>query len=230
MATNYDLNNTGPEVQERLDQVMPNKTDISQEVLRAQGLEAGLQRQIDEIVLDNATVNITVSPAVVYADEAATIHLAATTDTEAAISIKQGETVIAEGEGFSLNGDEEITPTVGDVNYVAEFIIRNLMKSVSKTVKAVRPIFYGCGEDYTDATTKASPRTSPAGTYNVTVGTTSAYVFFVVPATMTIHAATMSGFDFPLNDPVEVEIEDVAYKSYKSANTYDVGELTIIIS
>ena len=39
MATNYDLNNTGPEVQERLDQVMPNKTDISQEVLRAQGVE-----------------------------------------------------------------------------------------------------------------------------------------------------------------------------------------------
>lgn len=49
MAINYDLNNTGPEVQERLDQVMPNKTDISQEVLDRQAGDNALQEQITAI-------------------------------------------------------------------------------------------------------------------------------------------------------------------------------------
>lgn len=49
MAVNYDLNNTGQEVQERLDQVMPNKSDIEQEVLDRQSGDNALQEQIDAI-------------------------------------------------------------------------------------------------------------------------------------------------------------------------------------
>ena len=49
MAVNYDLNNTGQEVQERLDQVMPNKSDIEQEVLDRQAGDNALQGQIDAI-------------------------------------------------------------------------------------------------------------------------------------------------------------------------------------
>jgi len=49
MAINYDLNNTGPEVQERLDQVMPNKTDIEKEVLDRQEADNALQEQITAI-------------------------------------------------------------------------------------------------------------------------------------------------------------------------------------
>lgn len=49
MAQNYDLNNTGQEVQERLDQVLPNKSDIEQEVRDRQAGDNALQEQIDAI-------------------------------------------------------------------------------------------------------------------------------------------------------------------------------------
>jgi hypothetical protein len=97
-------------------------------------------------------------------------------------------------------------------------------------VVAVYPILYGTGDDYTDAQTRPSVRTTPAGTYNVTVANNGDYVFFVVPRTMNINSAKMGGFDFPLQAPVNVEIEGVEYKYYQSANTYDAGTLTIVIS
>jgi len=49
MAQNYDLQNTGPEVQERLDQVMPNKDNLAQEVQDRQDGDANLQEQINTI-------------------------------------------------------------------------------------------------------------------------------------------------------------------------------------
>jgi hypothetical protein len=64
----------------------------------------------------------------------------------------------------------------------------------------------------------------------VTVEQNGQYVFFVVPATMSITKATLSGFDFPLDAPVSVTVEDVAYKSYRSSNTNDAGTYQIVIS
>lgn len=80
MAQNYDLNNTGPEVQECLDQVMPNKDDIATErqaridgdaavtavckeytnteTERAAGVERNLQQQIDAIVSGQTSVDL----------------------------------------------------------------------------------------------------------------------------------------------------------------------------
>ena len=72
-------------------------------------------------------------------------------------------------------------------------------------------------------------RTTPEGTYNITVPSNGDYVFFVVPRTMNINRAEMSSFDFPLEEPVNVEIEGMEYKYYRSSNTYDVGTLTIVI-
>ena len=94
----------------------------------------------------------------------------------------------------------------------------------------VYPIYYGAGVAYTDATTKASARTTPAGTYNVTVASNGQYVWFVVPATMTISKATKGGFDFPLEAPQNITIEGIAYKAYRSSNTYDAGTEVITLS
>jgi hypothetical protein len=47
---------------------------------------------------------------------------------------------------------------------------------------------------------------------------------------MSINKATMSGFEFPLQAPVNVTVDGVAYKSYQSGNTYNDGTLTIVIS
>jgi hypothetical protein len=94
----------------------------------------------------------------------------------------------------------------------------------------VYPIYYGAGATYTAATNKAPARTTPAGTYNVTVASNGQYVWFVVPATMTINKATKGGFDFPLEAPQNVTVEGVAYKAYRSSNTYDAGTEVITLS
>ena len=194
--------------------------------------ENGLQDQINAIIMDKAIVNLVTSPSLVFVGEENAISLTATTDTPAtSIKIKKDSTEIATGSGLSLNGSDTITPSeAGNTTYTAEFIIAGLQKVTTKNVEAVYPIMYGGGDEYTDAQIQASIRTTPAGTYNVVVPNDEEYIFFVVPRTMNINSAKMSGFDFPLLASVNVEIDGVAYKYYQSANTYDAGTLTIEIS
>ena len=145
--------------------------------------------------------------------------------------IKKGDTEIASGSGFSLHGSDTFTPTAaGNTTYTALFTIAGLQKTTTKNVVAVYPIRIGTGAAYVEGTALTTPKTSPAGTYNVVVAANENYVYFNVPATMTIHGATMSGFDFPLEAAENVTINGVSYKSYRSSNTYDAGTLTIVIS
>jgi hypothetical protein len=51
MATNYDLNNTGQEVQDRLDQVPVNQQDLAAEIHRAELAEQTLDGKIDDETL-----------------------------------------------------------------------------------------------------------------------------------------------------------------------------------
>lgn len=208
---------------------------ISQKVLTES--RDNLQNQINAIVNDKAQVNLTVTPSHVFVGEVSDISLVASTNTEAtSIKIKKGDTELATGEGMSLNGSDTITPTeTGITTYMAEFIIAGLQKQATKNVVAVYPIMYGTGQEYEDATEEATPRSTPAGTYNITVADDGDYVFFVVPRTMNIASAKMNGFDFPLSEAVDITIgedeEEVEYKYYQSANTYDADTvLTIVIS
>lgn len=188
-----------------------------------------LQAQINAIVSDKATVSLTASPSVVFVNEECNISLIASSDTEAtSIKIKKGTTEIAVGTGKALSGSDTVTPSaVGSISYSAEFTIAGVTKTVTKSVSVVKPILYGAGAAYTDATHKATARTSPASTtpYSITVATADSYVWFLVPNTMTIKGATMSGFDFPLEDPTTVD----DYKIYRSSNTLDAGTYQIVI-
>ncbi len=64
MATNFDLNNTGPEVQERLDQVPENTQDITTEEQRAKQVEHNLDdrlktvEELAQISIDGGTIGI----------------------------------------------------------------------------------------------------------------------------------------------------------------------------
>ena len=191
------------------------------------------QARINSIVLGGTiTASLSASPSTVFVGAQSTINLTATVSTSAnTITIKQGTTEIATGSGTSLSGSHAITPSAaGNVQFNADFVIGGMTKQATRNVVAVYPIKYGAGDDYTDAQTQASVRSTPAGTYNVTVPNNGDYVFFVVPRTMSINNAKMGGFDFPLQSPVNVEIDGVEYKYYKSSNTYDAGTLTIVIS
>ena len=81
-----------------------------------------------------------------------------------------------------------------------------------------------------EGTALSSAKTSPAGTYNVTVANDGEYIYFNVPSSMSISGATMGGFAFPLEAAQNKTIDGVSYKSYASSNTYDAGTLTIVIS
>lgn len=190
------------------------------------------QAQINAIFLsESANISLAVNPTVIFVDNQAIINLTADTNKEAtSIKIKRNNIEVANGSGMSLSGSDTITPSAaGNITYNAEFTIAGLQKSTTKSVAAVYPIRIGSGTSYVDGTAINTPKISPAGTYSVVVANDGDYVYFNVPSTMTIHGATMSGFDFPLEPPTEVTIDGVAYESYRSSNTYDAGTLTIII-
>ena len=194
-----------------------------------------LQAQIDEIVSGEASVALSASPSPVNIGAENDINLTATSSKNAtSIKIKKGDVELATGSGKNLTvSDEDVTISLGStLSYTADFAYGGVSRSTT-----IKPLFFGSGAVATvDASTianvvqKAVLKSSPAGTYNVTVNNNGDYTYFSVPSTMTIHGATMSGFSFPLEAPTNVTIDNVTYKSYRSSNTYDAGVITIVLS
>ena len=194
-----------------------------------------LQDQIDAIVSDKAVVSLSASATTFIVGER-TFTLTASTNTNAeSIVIKQGSTAIAIGSGKNLAHTIAVTqPTASNIVYTAEFTFAGgNERTTSATIYFVNKVYVGSGAVYTDVASDSyvvSARRSPAGTYNVTVEQNGQYVFFVIPATMSITKATLSGFDFPLDAPVAETIDGVSYKVYRSSNTNDAGTYQIVIS
>lgn len=231
---NYKLTQTGPEVQEILDRVpmIDNHVTLLQEESR--DADENLQQQIDELVAEGTAISLKASPTVGFAGKSVSVSLVATSSKEAGITIKDGDNVISSGTGTTISGNVTIqgaSSVVGDKIFTALFAIGQVTRQTTAKVSLVYPIYYGAGASYGAAMNNfASARTSPAGTYNVSVEEAGSYIFFLVPATMTIKKATLNGFDFPLENPTAIEISNVAYKCYRSSNTYDAGTLPIVLS
>lgn len=194
-----------------------------------------LQDQIYAIVSDKAVVSLSASATTFIVGERAFTLTASTNTNAESIVIKQGSNVIATGSGKTLAKSVTVNQaTAGNIGYTAEFTFAGgNERTTSATIYFVNKIYVGSGAVYTDVASDSyavSARRSPTGTYNVTVEQNGQYVFFIIPATMSITKATLSGFDFPLESPVSVTIEDVAYKSYRSSNTNDAGTYQIVIS
>lgn len=202
-------------------------TDITDENLSM------TQAEINQLVIgSNITVGLSASPSPIFVGTQRTISLSATCSRSAtSITIKKGDTVLATGSGTSLSYSDSITPSAaGNTSYTAEFVVAGLNKTASKSVTAVYPIRIGTGSSYVEGNALSSAKTSPAGTYNVTVANDGEYIYFNVPSSMSISGATMGGFAFPLEAAQNKTIDGVSYKSYASSNTYDAGTLTIVIS
>lgn len=172
MATNFDLQQTGPELQEIINLSVP--TDES------------LQAQINEIVSEKATVNLTASPATIFVGTATDITLTATTNTDATtITIKRGTDTLATGSGKTLSHtDAAVTlDAPGSVAYSSEFTISGLHRSTNKSVTAVYPIFYGAQADFDAASLAqyATPTTSVARAYTVQLDSTRRKFYLRVP-------------------------------------------------
>lgn len=194
-----------------------------------------INSRIDGIIAGSANVSLSASPATVFVGVQTTVNLSASSDTEAsAIAISGGSLASpVTGSGLSLSAQDSITPQApGDTSYQAEFTISGTTKTVTTKVRAVHPIYTGAG-DYAVAGNRnqvASPKTSPSGTYSITVPSNDTKVFFLVPSTMTIASATMDGFEFPLATAQSVTLNGISYKLYESANSLDAGTYSIKIS
>lgn len=117
------------------------------------------------------------------------------------------------------------------LTYTATAKIGDVTKTASVSISVVNPMYVGAGAAYSDVVKdacKQTARTSPNGTYSVTVASDGQYVFFVVPNTMTINKVTLSGFDFPL--AAADTSSKSGYKIYKSANTYKAGTISLVVS
>ena len=174
-----------------------------------------------------STFGLSVSPSVIFVGSDTAITITGTANPDADnIKISKGSAVIAQGSGASVTGNDTLSATT---TYTAQASILGYSYSDSKTVTAVEPIYYGSGDSNTNFWTNKvqypNPTTTPARTYTVTVRTNGDYVYFWVPSNMTIHSASMSGFGFPLEDPVSYQ----GGKLYRSSNTYTANDLTIVI-
>lgn len=193
-----------------------------------------LQDQINNLRPGVIGVGITANPNLIYDDSSSNVTITAKMNDNSVadkIEIKIGDTII----GSENNVSELVVTQIlnGTTTIKAYAVQSGFDYNASTKVIGTKPYYIGSGTEYNNVVNdscKQSIKSSPSGTYNVTINNNGDYVFFVIPKTMNINSAKMSGFEFPLQAPQNVEIEGVEYKYYQSANTYDAGTLTIVIS
>lgn len=237
----YILTQTGGEVQQLLDQVTPNEQSIAAETERAtlaeqaeteraQGAEANLQQQINDIISGDANVSLTASPSAVFVGEESTIDLVASTNTSATQIVikKEGETV-ATGTGTGIIAQDTVTPeAVEKIFYSADFAIAGNIRTANRSVSAVVPLFYGVGAEYPAEMTKDNtPRV--AGSFNYTDITTDGgdYLFFEIPEGMSLTALALVSAPADTSLSFEqIESQREGYKAYKNVEPRGAGTYT----
>lgn len=198
--------------------------------------DSSLQGQINDIVASQTSISLSGSPSVIYAAKSGqTVSLSSKITTIGTISshkILKGTTTISSGTSSNLSGSDPSTNTTNDITYKTEAVINGVKVSKESTVYVRYPIYFGAAVTWdaiNNDSHKASARTSPVGTYSITVSQNGHSVFFNVPSEMSITKATVSGFDMPFKPYVSKTIDGKAYKSYESANTYTKGTLNVVI-
>ena len=145
------------------------------------------------------------------------------------------------------------TVTVEDVSDTTSFSYKiiHLGKEFtgSRTVSAYYPMYFGSStiETLTSSNlnsiftspgsgnsvgvfAKQGIKSSPTGTYNVTV-TQGNFIYLIVPTGMTINTVKSGGFDVPMNPVQQVSGTDKGtYNVYRSASQVNGGTVTLVIS
>ena len=198
--------------------------------------DSSLQGQINDIVASQTSISLSGTPSVIYAEKSGqTVSLSSKITTIGTISshkILKGTITISSGTSQNLSGSDPSTNTTSDITYKTEAVINGVTITKNSTVYVRYPIYFGASATWdaiNNDSHKASARTSPVGTYHITVSQNGHSVFFNVPSEMSITKATVSGFDMPFKAYVSKTIDGKAYKSYESANTYTTGTFDVVI-
>lgn len=160
------------------------------------------------------------------------VTFSGSTYTPISATLKKGDSTL------STTPNSSVQDTVSDTTtYQMEVeFITNVKKTVSGTVTAVYPMYFGSNTATTlDSTavlamTKQSLKTSPAGTYNVSV-VQGAYMWLCIPSNMNINKVTSSGFDVPMEAAATVAVDGKGnYKCYRSSSQFNAGTVNIVVS
>ena len=180
---------------------------------------------LGEIISQNATVSLSVSPSAIFVSTRTDIDLTASTNTTAsAISIKRAGTTIAQGSGKNLTyTDEDVTiDAPGTLAYSADFIISGLSRPAIRSVSVVYPIAYGVMPEYNagQLTQYATPTTSVAREYIVQLDSTRRKFYLRVPkqGVAQVKSVVMgSGSEAsPVSGGIVVELSDDNYNVWAS--------------
>lgn len=112
----------------------------------------------------------------------------------------------------------------------------NITKTAKVTITATYPIYSLSSTkttltsaDITSGTKKVA--SNAGGNYSMTLTSNASYFWICVPSNMSINKVTLSGFNVPMEAPVNVSVTGKGtYKCYRSTNTNDAGTYTLSVS
>ena len=184
-----------------------------------------LSDKIDNLTENSLLVSLSVSPTTIFVGDSSTLVFSAKSKDSASSMIITDDNgnQIASGSGTSLVGSTTVTPSSeGVLGYSVTAVVNGTTLSAKSYVNCVRPIYYGSGTNYTDATIVAGSKQTPNGKYTISVNSANNYIYFVVPSSMTIAKVLMNGLSMPMQS-TSVQKDGQSYTSYQSVNGYDVG-------
>lgn len=196
-------------------------------------IQGDLQDIYEVLYTQHSQVSLSVSPTIIEKGIPTNITARWSTKfnneeiTPNSLTLKSGDKVLASsGTTYSesINDSKKYDLTV-TLQY-------GISKTVSSTVNAYYPMYFGSSADstITDVTqfTKQPIKSSPNGNYSLSVQNNQ-YVWLCVPSNMRINKVTSSGFDVPMEPPINVVSKDT-YKCYRSSNTFKAGMFNFTIS
>ena len=223
MPQNFDLQQTGPELQEIINSSVPT--------------DEYLQEQINEIVSEKATVALAATPSAVFANDEthAIVFRATSTPTDATVTFggngEEPETKDTEN-GLATFDRNVISGERMTLSFYADFEIAGVSKGrKTTTVALVWPIYYGHGDTYGEATLQASetPRASVGGTYTITTAD-GEHIYFELPDNMTLHSISLvSTYETSLSFH-EITSSREGYKAYENIEERGAGTYNYKIS
>lgn len=109
-----------------------------------------------------------------------------------------------------------------------KIIINNILPAEDSSTSVSDIVYYGNGTVYTDTQYSKVVKDTAMGVYPANIDLSGTYVFFNVPASMSVAWIMLNGSYMPVTE-TNVTINGKPYVSYKSINTYQAGDYVFYI-
>lgn len=237
MAQYYDLNNTGPEVQERLDKVTENETAIKDETKKRTDEDNDMKKDI--AALQDAVWPITLTLSVTFGNGQ---HTASFTVKEKGENFVPDTLLLTKTLADSTVKTLTEAPAASGGFASAIDSNREIFKlevgkegRTPKSASVTRYVCYagGSAEAEIDAGKMGALTMYSSGSvaFNPSVSTADGqYIWLVVPSYLTINRVTSAGFDVTLEAARTVTTPLGTFKAYRSVNPLTAQTWNLVIS